>query len=259
METRSARESANPAMSVLHHRLPAPHGALAEDGIFRRSAHPLTLILLAAAAILVITGAGFALTARPVDLPLSVALNGLHSGALGTVTSAVYHVISPVPAIIITAVICALIWLVGKNLRAAVAFGGLVAVTWIPSAVVKLIVGRPRPDVALMPHPFTPVQTDASFPSGHTVFIVAFVMAVAYLLRGTRWFGLWVVVGVVLVLVVAVSLSIDAVHFPTDVAASIVWSLSVAPAVRVIGVDWVMPRIPFLAPPVASGRRAIDG
>ncbi|WOP19064.1 phosphatase PAP2 family protein [Raineyella sp. LH-20] len=235
-------------MSVPQLRLSA-HRAPAEDGIFRRSAYPLTLILAAVVAIVVITGVGFALKGHPVDLPLSKALNGLHTGALGAFTSAVYHVISPVPAIIITVVICAAIWLLGKNLRAAVALGGMVAVTWLPSAVVKMLVDRTRPDAAVMAHPFIPVQTDASFPSGHTVFIVAFVIAVAYLLRGSRWQRLWTVVGTVLVAVVALSIMIDAMHYPTDVLASIVWSLSVAPAVRVIGVDWVMPRIPFLAPP----------
>lgn len=228
---------------------PARRALQQEDGIFRRSAYPLTLILVAVVAIVVITVAGFLLKKHPVDLALSKALNSLHTGAFGAVTSAIYHIISPVPAILITMVICALIWLVGKSLRTAIAFGGLVAVTWLPSAVVKSVVHRPRPDAALLPHPFTPVQTDPSFPSGHTVFIVAFVIGVAYLLRGTRWFGLWKVVGTVLVIVVALSIMIDAMHYPTDVLASIVWSLSVAPAVRVVGVDMLMPRIPFLAPP----------
>ncbi|MEA5155951.1 phosphatase PAP2 family protein [Raineyella sp.] len=243
-------------MSVPEDRIPTPRRALQprahqqeEDGIFRRSAYPLTLILVAIVAIVAITVVGFLLKRHPVDLPLSKALNGLHTGAFGAVTSAVYHIFSPVPAIIVTVVICALIWLVGKSLRTAVAFGGLVAVTWLPSAVVKAIVHRPRPDVALLSHPFTPVQTDPSFPSGHTVFIVAFVIGVAYLLRGSRWSGLWTVVGTLLVIVVALSIMIDAMHYPTDVLASIVWSLSVAPAVRVVGVDMIMPRIPFLAPP----------
>ncbi|QGF22825.1 phosphatase PAP2 family protein [Raineyella fluvialis] len=245
-------------MTVPDHLPSTPRRALQEEnenGIFRRSDYPLTLILVAVVAILLITGLGFLLKSHPVDLPLAKAMNSLHSGAFGSLTSAIYHIISPVPAIIITAVICALIWLVGKSLRTAIAFGGLVAVTWLPSAVVKLLVHRPRPDAALMPHAFSPVQTDASFPSGHTVFIVAFVIAVAYLLRGTRWQRPWKVIGTVLVIVVALAIMIDAMHFPTDVLASVAWSLAVAPAVRVVGVDLLMPRIPFLAP--ASERREI--
>jgi hypothetical protein len=56
-------------------------------------------------------------------------------------------------------------------------------------------------------------------------------------------------VGTIPILVIAVSLAIDAVHYPTDIAASIVWSLALAPASRLVWVDWVMPRIPFLALP----------
>lgn len=225
-------------------------------GIFERSPYPFTLILVAIVAVVAITAMGFALKNHPVDLSLSEHLNSLHTGVLGGFTSAVYAVISPVPAIIITLVICALFWLVGKNLPMALAFGGVIAVTWLPSAVVKMLVHRARPDAAMMTHAYTPVLTDASFPSGHVVFTVAFVMAVAFLLRGTRWFGLSVVLGTGVVLVVALSIMIDAMHYPTDVLASTVWSLSVAPAVRVVGVDMIMPRIPFLAPAAAGWSKA---
>ncbi|WP_175557506.1 phosphatase PAP2 family protein [Raineyella antarctica] len=214
------------------------------------------MITLAVIAMLLVTVVGFLLKYFPVDAGLAVWLNGFHVGFVGALTSGVYHVFSPGPAILITLVVAGIIWLVRKDFRPALAFAGVVAVTWVPSDIVKLIVHRPRPDVALQPHHFVPVQVDASYPSGHMVFVVVLVVALVFVLRDTRWLGLSVALGTVLVVVVGLSLVIDAVHFPTDVLASVVWSLTVAPAVRVIGVDMIMPRLRFLDP--KGAKRAIQ-
>lgn len=223
-----------------------PRTSSNDDGIFRRSPYPLVTITLAVIAMLVVTAVGFLLKQFPVDAGLSVWLNGFHVGFIGAVTSGVYHLFSPGPAIVITLVVAGIIWFVRKDFRPALAFAGVVAVTWVPSDIVKMIVHRPRPDVALQPHHFVPVQVDASYPSGHTVFVVAIVVALVFVLRDSRWRSLTVALGTLLVVVVGLSLMIDAVHFPTDVLASVVWSLSVAPAVRVLGVDMLMPRLRFL-------------
>ncbi|WJY00794.1 phosphatase PAP2 family protein [Curtobacterium sp. 458] len=218
-------------------------------GILEPARYPLASVLLAAVAVLVITGVGF--TLGTVDLGLSKALNALHTGAIGAFTDAVYHVISPAPAIAITFVVVGVVWWRTRDLRPALAFGGTIAITWIPSAVVKEIVHRARPDVAVLPHPF-PVQPDPGYPSGHTVYITAFVIALIWLLRENRWHRVVLVAGVVAIVVVFFAVSIDAVHYPTDAAASILWSLAVAPGVRVVWVDWLMPRIPFLRGPLRA-------
>ncbi|WP_439689861.1 phosphatase PAP2 family protein [Curtobacterium sp. SP.BCp] len=215
-------------------------------GILEPARYPLASVLLAVVAVLVITGVGF--TLGTLDLGLSKALNALHTGVIGAFTDAVYHVISPVPAIAITFVVVGVVWWRTRDLRPAIAFGGTIAITWIPSAVVKEIVHRARPDVAVLPHPF-PVQPDPGYPSGHTVYITAFVIALIWLLRENRWHRVVLVAGVVAIVVVFFAVSIDAVHYPTDAAASILWSLAVAPGVRVVWVDWLMPRIPFLRGP----------
>ncbi len=152
------------------------------SGILDRSRYPLASVAIAVVAVVLITIVGF--TLGTVDLGLSKALNGLHTGALGAFTTAVYHVISPGPAIGITVVVVAVIWWRTRDLRPALAFGGTIAITWVPSAVVKEIVHRARPDVAVLPHPF-PVQPDPGYPSGHTVYITAFVIALVWLLRDT--------------------------------------------------------------------------
>ncbi|MEK6312244.1 MULTISPECIES: phosphatase PAP2 family protein [Curtobacterium] len=227
-----------------------PRGRSSADrdvvGILEPARYPLASVVLAVVAVLVITGVGF--TLGTVDLGLSKALNALHTGALGAFTDGVYHVISPAPAIAITFVVVGVIWWRTRDLRPALAFGGTIAITWIPSAVVKEIVHRARPDVAVLPHPF-PVQPDPGYPSGHTVYITAFVIALIWLLRENRWHRVVLVAGTVAIVVVFFAVSIDAVHYPTDAAASILWSLAVAPGVRVVWVDWLMPRVPFLRGP----------
>jgi membrane-associated phospholipid phosphatase len=221
------------------------------DGILERSPYPLASVAIAVLAVIVLTIVGT--TLGTVDLGLAESLNALHTGAIGAVSTAVYHVISPGPAIGITVVVVAVIWWRTRDLRPALAFGGTIAITWVPSAVVKEIVHRARPDVAVLPHPF-PVQPDPGYPSGHTVYMTAFVIALVWLLRETRWHQLALVLGVVAIVVVFLAVSIDAVHYPTDAAASILWSLAVAPGVRVVWVDWLMPRIPFLRPRSALAR-----
>lgn len=227
-----------------------PRGRSSADrdvvGILEPARYPLASVVLAVVAVIVITGVGF--TLGTVDLGLSKALNALHTGALGAFTDGVYHVISPAPAIAITFVVVGVIWWRTRDLRPALAFGGTIAITWIPSAVVKEIVHRARPDVAVLPHPF-PVQPDPGYPSGHTVYITAFVIALIWLLRENRWHRVVLVAGTVAIVVVFFAVSIDAVHYPTDAAASILWSLAVAPGVRVVWVDWLMPRVPFLRRP----------
>jgi undecaprenyl-diphosphatase len=220
------------------------------DGILLPSRTPLASIAIAVAVVIVITIVGF--TLGTVDIGLAKALNTLHTGALGAFSTAVYHVISPGPAIGITVVVVAVIWWRTHDLRPALAFGGTIAITWVPSAVVKEIVHRARPDVAVLSHPF-PVQPDPGYPSGHTVYITAFVIALIWLLRETRWHRLVLTLGVVAIVVVFFAVSIDAVHYPTDAAASILWSIAVAPGVRVVWVDWAMPRIPFLRGPRLRG------
>lgn len=239
---------------------PAPtvtsHARTQVNGILRPSQHPVAILVTAAITIVVLTGIGFVLTSHPIDLALSKALNMSHAGSMARLTNVVYQLFSPIPAILITVVATGVIWALSRQLRVAAAFAGVVAATWIPSDLIKLAVHRPRPDIHLMTHPFYPVQVDPSHPSGHTAFVTAFVVAVIFVLRGTRWLPLGAVLGAILVIVVAVSLSIDAVHYPTDVLASILWSLAVAPAARLIWADWLMPRIPLLREPAPPTLRS---
>lgn len=217
-------------------------------GILRASTHPALVVGFAAGVVVLLTILGLVATSVRPDVDLAVALNALHVGRVAVVTDLVYHLFAPVPAVVITIAVTGLVWAVRRDIRPAAAFAGTVAATWVPSVLVKLYVDRPRPPAALLPHPFSPLQVDPSYPSGHTVFVAAFAMAVVMLLHGTRWHALAAGLGALVTVGVGVSLMIDAVHFPTDVLASMAWSAAVAPAARVLWVDVIMVRLPFLRP-----------
>ena len=235
-----------------HMSAPLPRPADVDSSRGSRSAilqpvpHPRRVVFVAVAAVLVVTVFGL-LAARTAtvtrfDQSIDNALNQLHTGVVGSIASGVYAVFSPVPAVILTAVLAALIWAITRQLRVAMTFAVIVAVTWLPSAVIKALVHRARPDSSMLSHPFTPFPVDASYPSGHTVFITALVIAVFFLVSGRRARGVAAGVGAIVVVIVAVALLIDGVHFPTDVLASIVWSLAVAPLVLMLWNRFVIPR-----------------
>jgi membrane-associated phospholipid phosphatase len=181
------------------------------------------------------------------EQPLSTAMNALHRGLLGTVGSALYRDFGPAPAIVGTVVITAVILVVRRDLRVASTFAFTVAVTWLSVAVVKLLVDRPRPDATVMPFPYTPVQHDASYPSGHATFIVVIVIALVAL-APRRLRPAATVLGAILVASACFLLVVDGVHWTTDVLASVCWGLGVGPFVRAFWVRLVLPRAQFLTP-----------
>ena len=176
------------------------------------------------------------------DLAVSKALNALHTGLVGTVSSAVYVLFGPTAAIVGTLVIAAVIWLVSRNLRLAVTFGAVVAVTWLTSALVKLLVDRPRPNPILLSHPFASQPVDASYPSGHAVFVTALVVTLILMTRGRPIRPIVTVAGGLLVAFVAFALVVDGVHYLSDVLASVVWSVGLAPLVLEVWNRVVLPR-----------------
>lgn len=203
-------------------------------------AHPACLLALAVGVGVLLLVAGLLLRAHPVDLPAVVALNALHTGAWAVVADTVYRVFSPLTAVGITAVACLAIWAATRRFTAAAAFGATVALIWLPTAVAKLVVDRPRPVEALLAHPHSPWPTDSSFPSGHTAFVAALVLATWFLVRERRAARTAVeAVGVVLTAVVACSVVSDGLHYPTDVLASVAWACAMAPFAHWLAADVV--------------------
>lgn len=144
----------------------------------------------------------------------------------------VYTALEPVTAIILTVLSTVAVAVASRSTRIAAAFAGTVALTWLPIAAIKLVVARPRPDVTGLAHAFSPAQVDGSFPSGHTAFVAALTIAFWFLSRGTRWSLLIVILGTVATVTVAIAVVSAGLHYPTDVAASVLWTLGMAPTAR---------------------------
>lgn len=212
-------------------------------GIDRPTRRPLIAVLIAVVGAIAVVALGFLMKSGQADQGVVIALNKLHTGVWGAFSSAVYHGIEPLPAVAITLVVAAIVWAASKSLRTALLFGLTVAFTWLPVAAVKILVDRPRPDAGLLSHPFSPLQTDGSFPSGHTAYVVALAFAFWFLLRDTRYAWAPVVFGILGTAVIGLAVVSDGLHFPTDVLGSIVWALTTAAAVRWIIVDLIAARV----------------
>jgi len=158
----------------------APQGPSRSRTVWTIAVAVVGVLVVTAFGLLIARGSG--MTAA--DLAVVTSLNQLHVGVLGFLTTAVYSAVSPVPAIAITAVAAAAIWLVSRRLLTAVTFAIVVAFTWLPSALVKAVVHRPRPDVHQLAHPFAIQPSDASYPSGHEVFIATVVVVAFLMSRG---------------------------------------------------------------------------
>jgi membrane-associated phospholipid phosphatase len=207
------------------------------------------LLMFAIITVVLVVTAGFVFRALGnFEMPLSHTLNALHHGILGTLGNILYHGIGPVPAVLATVAITGLILLVSRDLRVASTFAVTIAATWLSVAVVKVIVDRPRPDAALLPFPFHPIQVDASYPSGHATFIAALVVVVIAMIASRRAHAIAIAIGALIVAAAGFLLAVDGVHYSTDVLASIVWVLGVAPLVRALWVRVALPRLPFLTP-----------
>lgn len=89
----------------------------------------------------------------------------------------------------------------------------------------KVVVARPRPDALLM---IGPAPHGFSYPSGHTAFTCALVVAVLFALRDWRWRWVAAAAGAALVMAVAGSRMYLGVHYPSDVAAAVVLVVSTA-------------------------------
>ena len=202
--------------------------------------------------VVVVLAGGLALRRSAVDLPVDQWLNHGHVGAGAAIGDLVYTALGPVPAVIVTVVLTVVIVVVRRDLFVASTFAVTVAATWLSSAAVKVVMGRPRPEASLLLHPPAP-QGDASYPSGHAVFVTALAVTAVMVTGSVVLRRVWAIAGCLAVVGVALAVVSDGLHFPTDVLASVIWGASIAPAVSIAWARFIAPRVPLLRP---RGRRA---
>jgi membrane-associated phospholipid phosphatase len=158
------------------------------------------------------------------ELDLLVALSTMRVPVLDTVALGIQYGFEPLVNCAILAVICVgLLWPLQDPLR-AVAFGSIASVGWVSSEIGKYTVLRPRPPHSTVRALILETSRD-SFPSGHTSFVFSIVCAIILVLLkpgvGRR---IAIVAGAIVVVVVATSRLYLGVHYPTDVAGSVMIS-----------------------------------
>ena len=111
--------------------------------------------------------------------------------------------------------------------REAVLCGVSVAGAMLGNALLKQLVGRPRPELL-------PPDAEASafsFPSGHAAATAAVVVAAVLTARGTRGLALAAAVGTLLVIGAAAAQLALALHRPSDIVGGWLWAAAWTTAV----------------------------
>lgn len=201
-------------------------------------------ILTAVFTLLVVGAGGLLVRHSTFDLSVTYWANTHHTGLFGNLTTAVYLGLRSTGAVMLTAVTALLlsVWL--RSSTRAVEFAATVLTVWLPVMLIKPLFARPRPDPHGLVHPLPLDLTDYSYISGHTVFMTAFVLALALALRGTAAHQ-WVVrLGTVAVAGICVVVLTNGVHYPSDVLGALIWATGTFPLVSRTVVSLARRRVP---------------
>lgn len=185
--------------------------------------HPVALILsLVGIAGVVLWGlAVYSANATNLD----IWLNERHTPLWDGIAVLISHVFGPAMAVVVGIVFAAIVAWRTRSVAVGLGAGLAVGLAWASSYAVKMLVHRPRPDFSLIPHHIVAMETDPSFPSGHTTFITCLAVITVLLLWRNRWRTVAIVVGAVLVVIVAFSRMYVGVHDVNDVAAAAVYGV----------------------------------
>lgn len=188
------------------------------------SVHPTALILsLIGIAGVVLWG----LAVVPISaVQFDIWLNNMHTPLWDGLAVLISHVFGPTLAVLVGLIFAAVVAWRCRSVAVGLGAGLAVGLAWASSYAVKMLVHRPRPDFALIPHQIVKMETDPSFPSGHTTFITCLaVVTVLLVWRTARWRATAIVVGVVLVVMVGFSRMYVGVHDIHDVSAALVYGV----------------------------------
>ncbi|WP_062464110.1 phosphatase PAP2 family protein [Demequina soli] len=207
-----------------------------------RAARPAVLLALAVFSLLTVVG--LAIVASPAwsgaEIHAIAWVQGVHGPVLDRAAVTIDAVFGDMGAVLVLGGAAVGIVVGSRSVRLAVRFGLVAGVPWVAAEVIKVVVQRPRPDAALLHAPLVAHPSSSSFPSGHTAFAAALVCAMLIVLAPRRGRAGWAVLGCVLVLATAWSRVYLGVHYPTDVAASMLVVPPVAVAVDRLAASWAM-------------------
>ncbi|MEW1943666.1 phosphatase PAP2 family protein [Pseudarthrobacter sp. NPDC080037] len=201
---------------------------------------------------------GFVLTVTGQPEPGSGTSGSLDPGkvdVLLTVSEGIHYLLGPFGATTIVLVICVYLLLLKRRPVQSLAFASIVVVGWVASTLAKVLVARPRPATAST-NGFITETGNNSFPSGHTAFAAALVLAVALVLcRSTVEQVTALGVGGLFVGCVAFSRVYLGLHYVSDVVASLAVVIAATMAWIPLWNVVIAPRLPAPPPVVPAARR----
>lgn len=198
----------------------------------------------AGAAVLIVTIAGFFIVGHPAwsrgEIEVVAAVHDAGNGFLDGVARTI-NIALGVLAPLLVLLSLGLVLLVRRSWRDTLRIGLVLCLPWLVGTVIKNVIQRPRPDTALLSPIIIPDPETFSYPSGHTGFATAIACAVIFVLTSAK--GRWISVpaGIALVLVTGWSRVYLGVHYPTDVAASMLLIPFVSFATAVATRRWLGP------------------
>jgi undecaprenyl-diphosphatase len=182
------------------------------------------ILSVAAVTIAGIIGAGLAIVASPTwsadEMRVVEAVHGAHNAVFDLVALTINTVFGPAGAVLVVAVSLAWALLLTRSWRPPLRIFIVLVVPWVLAEAIKPVVERPRPDPALLSPAVIPDPATFSYPSGHTAFAAALVCALIVVLAPAGSRAGPIAAGTVIVLITAWSRIYLGVHYPTDVAAS---------------------------------------
>ncbi|MBT2533299.1 phosphatase PAP2 family protein [Arthrobacter sp. ISL-48] len=189
------------------------------------------------------------------DLDVDVSLSHGRSPALTTLATIINDALSPAGNVAILALVCLILMFGLHRPLTALAFGSTVAAGWLSSEIGKIAVARLRPPGALT-HALIPENGSDSFPSGHTSFAAALVLGSVLVLASTpTQRAATAVVGSIFAATVGLSRLYLGVHYPTDVAGSLLISTAGILFWLPLWNNIIEPRLSRISPGFASPRR----
>jgi undecaprenyl-diphosphatase len=179
--------------------------------------------ILALVAIFILAG----LLGGPGNL-FDAALNQWAAGLRGahpqlTSSAAILTQLGSVYATLGLALLACIILAARTQCRAAIALAAIVLIERLSVDGMKLLAGRPRPDLelpALVPGSF-------SFPSGHSANSMAAFVAIALIAVPQRWRGAALAAAIPISIIVGLTRIVLGVHWPSDVIGGWAWGLLV--------------------------------
>jgi undecaprenyl-diphosphatase len=192
----------------------------------------------AVAALVGVIAVGFALKSNAawttVEMDVLRYVNRLHTAPLDWLALGIEWLFAPATAVVLVLLSAGTVLLATRRPRQAVQLVVIVVIPWLGTEIVKVVVNRARPDIPSLAHILLLEPGGLSFPSGHTSFASCIALGLI-IVAGKRWRPLTCAVAAVVILATAASRVYLGVHFPSDVAASVVYSIG---AVALVNAAW---------------------